>query len=101
MNSFTEFTGMFLFTTMVVAYSAVPAIGTTSFIGSNAGLGVHRVVEHQRADIADHQRVAVGLGLEQFAQADHAVGARLVLDDDRLVELGAQRLRPRSGRTDR
>ena len=34
MNSFTELAGTFLLTTMVVEYSAVPAIGTMSFIGS-------------------------------------------------------------------
>ena len=38
MNSFTEFTGILLLTTIAVGYSEVPAIGTTSFSGSNGAL---------------------------------------------------------------
>jgi hypothetical protein len=37
MNSLTEFTGSLLLTTMAVAYSAVPAIGTTSRNASKDG----------------------------------------------------------------
>jgi len=37
MNSFTEFTGVLLLTTMAVAYSAVPAMGERSRSASNGG----------------------------------------------------------------
>ena len=55
---------------MVVAYSAVPAIGTSVPSSGSEARGafieIDRVVEIFRADVTDHQRVAVGVGLEQL-----------------------------------
>ena len=49
-------------------------------------LGVDRIADHGRADRPGHDRVAVRLRLEHLAQAEHAVGARLVLHHDGLAE---------------
>jgi hypothetical protein len=38
MNSCTEFTGVRLLMTMAVAYSAIPAMGSMSRMGSNGAL---------------------------------------------------------------
>ncbi len=52
------------------------------------------LVEHRpdavRADVAQHERVAVGLGLGGGLRGDRAAGAGLVLDDDLLVPDRAQ-----------
>jgi hypothetical protein len=53
---------------------------------------LHGIADDEIAHGAGHQRIAVGLGLEYLAQADEAIGAGLVLDNDRLVELEAQAL---------
>ena len=39
-----------------------------------------------RADVAHHQRVAVGRGARRGLRADDAAAAALVLDDDRLAQ---------------
>jgi hypothetical protein len=54
---------------------------------------LHGIAEDDHPHGADQQRVAVGLGLEHLAHADHAVAAGLVLDNDGLVELRAQAFR--------
>ena len=53
---------------------------------------LHGVAEDEISHRARHERVAVGLRLEEFPQTDQAIGAGLILDDDGLAELGAQAL---------
>jgi hypothetical protein len=60
-----------------------------SFIGSKP-IFESSAIQHHRADVPDHERVAVRLRPQHLAQADHAVGTGLVFDHDRLVELSAQ-----------
>ena len=52
----------------------------------------HRRIGAVRADVADHQRVAVGRGARGGERCDDAAAAALVLDDDRLAEHLAQPL---------
>ena len=56
------------------------------------GVHLHRITDDHVAHGAGHQRIAVGLGLLQLAQAQHPVGAGPVLDDDGLAELCPQSL---------
>ena len=51
-----------------------------------ADIGIERRIDRKRAGAADHQRVAVGLGLRDLARRDGAAGAAAVLDDDLLAE---------------
>src|SRR6476661_3304567 len=66
--------------------------------GANGLIGLREMLKTEpdgytlMAGTVGNQRIAVGLGLEHLAQAEEAVGAGLVLDDHRLVELDAQAL---------
>jgi hypothetical protein len=50
---------------------------------------VERVIDRVGTDVAHQDRVAVGRRGEESLNADDARGARAVVDDDRLAELGA------------
>ena len=57
----------------------------------------HRRIGAVRADVADHQRVAVGRGARDRERADDAAAAALVLDDDRLPERAPEPVGDRAG----
>jgi hypothetical protein len=56
------------------------------------GLGRHRGIERLRRGGAEDQRVAVRFGARDAQGADHAGGARLVVDHDRLPQCPAEAL---------
>ena len=57
-----------------------------------AACGSIAIVDHQRAEVADHQRVAVGRPPSACRASRSRPGAGLVLDHDRLPEFLAQPL---------
>ncbi|MGY3356214.1 hypothetical protein ACVWZK_002877 [Bradyrhizobium sp. GM0.4] len=79
--------------------SPVRAIGVKSLTGS-VGQAFEQIGIGRMRGVGGHQqRVAVGRGARDIGGGDHAVGARLVLDDDADAEGLRQMLRdqPRRG----
>ncbi len=51
-----------------------------------ARIGIDDRRDHMRRDAGDHEGVAVGLHMGRLLRADDAAGARLVLDEELLLE---------------